>query len=533
MTSQAELIEVVQRLSFCREMEGVMAVLREAARRLSGADGVTVVLREGDLCFYAEEDAIAPLWKGRRFPIEACISGWCMLHRRQVAISDIYADSRIPHEAYRPTFVQSLAMTPIRAEDPIGAIGAYWADQHEASPQELEVLQALGDAAALAFANVQLIEALQAASRRKDEFLAMLTHELRTPLAPIRNALYVLRDAAGNPDAAARSRELMERQVDHLTHLLDSLLDMARINGGKIALDRERLDLARLVYESAEDHRGVLESAGLTLRLELPQAPVWVQGDRTRLAQVLDNLLDNARKFTPPPGEVTLRLAAGNDPEQAELVLRDTGMGIEPEILPHVFEVFAQADRSLDRSRGGLGLGLSVARGLVELHGGTLEVKSGGVGQGTELTLRLPREPEPPALASDSIPGLKVRERRHILVVEDNRDAAECLRLLLEIHGYVVSVAYTGPDGVETAKSVQPDVVLCDIGLPGMSGYAVAGTLRALPETAAARLIAVTGYGSAEDRERALQAGFDLHLVKPVDPERLLGQLAAVAPGGL
>ena len=529
MPLQTELVRVVQRLSFCHSMDAVMAVLGEAARELTGADGVTVVLREGNLCHYAEENAIAPLWKGRRFPMNACISGWCMLHGEQVAISDIYADPRIPHEAYRPTFVQSLAMTPIRTEDPIGAIGAYWADRHTASGEELEVLQALGDSAAMAIANVRLIEELKDASRRKDEFLSMLAHELRNPLAPIRNALHVLRLQGNGGGPADRARELVERQVEQLTRMVDGLLDVARINNGKVELRHERLDLTRLVRQCAEDRRGLLESAGITLSLDLPQTPIWVLGDPTRLSQVLGNLLDNAGKFTPAGGRVTIRLAPDDRTRQAVITVRDSGVGIEPDELPHIFKVFAQASQSLDRSQGGLGLGLAVAKGLLDLHDGTLEAASDGPGQGSEFTIRLPQEQELPALSESAAATRPSEGHLRILIVEDNQDSAESLRLLLEVCGYEVALAATGPDGVEAAKAGRPDVVLCDIGLPGMDGFEVASTLRASPETAATRLIAVTGYGRDEDRRRALEAGFDAHLVKPVDPEKLLGHLRAPA----
>lgn len=533
MALQAGLIQLVQRLSFCHDLDKVMAVLRESARQLTGADGLTVVLREGDLCHYVEEDAIGPLWKGRRFPLEACISGWCMIHRRQVSIVDIYADPRIPHEAYRPTFVKSLAMTPIRSEDPVGAIGAYWASFHQASAEELEVLQALGDSAALALANVQIVRELQDASRRKEEFLAMLAHELRNPLAPLRNALHLLRLRAQDEDeVAAKAREMMERQVQQLARMVDDLLDVARIRSGKVTLRCERLDLARLVRQALEDRRSLLEQAGITLETDLPQTPIWVQGDPTRLAQVLGNLLDNSGKFTPSGGRVSVRLAPDNpdDPgdlgHRAVLTVRDTGVGIAAEVLPHIFEVFGQARQPLDRSQGGLGLGLSVVRGLLELHAGTIQAASGGPGEGSEFTIRLPQEHEMPALAGSRATGPAAKDSRHVLIVEDNRDSAESLRLLLEIYGYDVTLAYTGPEGVEAAKAVRPDVVLCDIGLPGMDGFTVADTLRRAPETASARLIAVTGYGEEEDRRRALESGFDLHLVKPVDPEKLLGHLA-------
>jgi signal transduction histidine kinase len=527
MTLQADLIRVVQRLSFCRDMESVMAVLRESARELTGADGVTIVLRDGDLCHYVEENAIEPLWKGRKFPLETCISGWCMLHRKQTVVPDIYADARIPHEAYRPTFVRSLAMTPIRQEEPIGAIGAYWADTHLASPEELTILQALGDSAAMAIANVQMIQRLQEANRHKDRFLAMLAHELRNPLAPIRNGLHVLRLHAGDDadDLAARTRALMDRQIQLLSRIVDDLLDAARITGGQVTLRRERVDLTSLVRQSVEDRQGLLEAAGLLLELDLPAAPVWIQGDPLRLFQILGNMLDNAGKFTPEGGRVSVRLAADDPSAHAAVTLRDTGIGIDPEELPHIFQTFAQGHQALDRSQGGLGLGLAVARELMELHGGTLEAASGGLGQGAEFTLRLPLEKELPAAAEDAAARPQDKEPLRVLVVEDNEDTAESLRMFLELSGYGVILAHTGPEGVEAARSVLPDVVLCDIGLPGMDGFEVASALRQTPETAAVRLIAVTGYGKDEDRQRAFAAGFDVHLVKPVDPLQLLAFL--------
>jgi signal transduction histidine kinase/ActR/RegA family two-component response regulator len=538
---QTELIRVVQSLSFCQDLDSVMAVLREEARQLTRADGVTVVLRDGDQCHYAEESAIAPLWKGRRFPMKACISGWCMLHREQVVIPDIYADPRIPHDAYRPTFVKSLAMTPIRTEDPVGAIGAYWADPHQATTEELQILQDLGVSAAMALANVQLIAELRAANRRKDEFLSMLAHELRNPLAPLRNALHVLRLRGGEKEAVEQAGELMERQVQHLAHMVDDLLDVARFTSGKIALRRERLNLARVVRHAVEDRRSMMEEAGISLELELPEIPVWVTGDATRLAQVLGNVLDNARKFTPAGGGVTVQLSLEKPERQAVVAVRDTGIGIEAKLLPEIFEVFAQADRSLDRTSGGLGLGLAVAKGLLDLHSGTIEARSAGIGQGAEFILRLPHDQELPALAEGPGTSRTAQNPLRVLVVEDNRDSAEALRMLLEICGYEVMVAFSGTEGVEIAQAARPDAVVCDIGLPGMDGFTVAEHLRRSPETAAARLIAVTGYGQEEDRQRALEAGFDVHLVKPVEPGKLLEHLvcdpafrqsAGEAPGG-
>jgi two-component system CheB/CheR fusion protein len=251
-------------------------------------------------------------------------------------------------------------------------------------------------------------------------------------------------------------------------------------------------------------------------------------GDATRLTQSIDNLLDNARKFTPAGGHVRARITRDAETGQAVLVIGDDGIGIEPSLLPHIFDVFAQAEQSLERTHGGLGLGLAVTKGLIELHGGTISASSAGKGHGAEFTIRVPSEAEPAVIAHVVFDASQAPAPLRVLIVEDNVDAADILRTLLEHHGYQVSVAYTGPAGVTAAKSERPDVVLCDIGLPGMDGYAVADALRQNPETGAARLIAVTGYGREADRQRALQSGFDLHLVKPVNAQQLLGHLVAV-----
>jgi signal transduction histidine kinase len=364
---------------------------------------------------------------------------------------------------------------------------------------------------------------LAEADRRKDQFLMMLAHELRNPLAPMHNALRILTLAGADPQAAERARGVLERQLQHLTRLVNDLLDVSRITRGKVELQTLRLDLARLVRTAAEDHQPLLEGKGLTLGLEMPPLPLWVEGDDTRLAQVMDNLLENAAKFTPRGGRVTAQAAAEGD--QAVVRVRDTGMGVEPDLLPHVFESFTQADRSLDRSRGGLGLGLALVRGLVQLHGGAVEAHSGGPGRGSTFSFRLPlarREAAAPARA----PAGQFGRRLRILIVEDNPDTATTMRLLLELMGYEVAVAATGHAGVEATLRTHPDVVLCDIGLPGgMDGYAVARSVRQNPATARTRLIAVTGYGREEDRRRSREAGFDLHLTKPVDPAELQRRL--------
>jgi signal transduction histidine kinase len=523
-------LETVQRLAFCRDFPSLMEVLSRAVRETTGADGATVVIREGELCHYVEEDAIAPLWRGMRFPADACVSGQCMRERAPVAIADVRGDPRVPESAYRPTFVRGLALAPIRREDPVGALGAYWARPHQASPAELATLQALGDTAALALANVQSIRALEEAGRRKDAFMAMLAHELRGPLAPLRNALHMLGNRP-DPVSLAYVHEVMERQVRHLARLVDDLLDVARITTGKIRLQLEPLDLARTVARTVEDRRLSLEAAGLALQLQLPaQTPLWITGDEVRLAQVLANLLDNACKFTPRGGMVTV-VVDDASPTHATVEVRDTGSGIDPELLQRVFEPFAQAEQGLARSEGGLGLGLAVARDLLALQGARIQARSEGSGAGTSFLLTLPRTQ---AQAQSEAGMLQDADPEgggmHVLVVEDNLDTAGSLRLLLEACGHRVRIAHRGEDALRLAAQAAPDVVVCDIGLPDLDGYEVARRLRAAAGEDAPRLLALTGYGTGADRARAAEAGFDAHLVKPVEPAQLLAALRGPLP---
>jgi PAS domain S-box-containing protein len=375
----------------------------------------------------------------------------------------------------------------------------------------------------------QRAEALAEADRRKDEFLAMLAHELRNPLAAIWGALHLARVSETDELRRQTALDAVERQVRHQTRLVDDLLDVSRITRGKIVLRPERLDLARLLRESVQDHRRALEAASLHLALVLPEQSVWVNGDATRLAQVVSNLLQNAAKFTDPGGRVTVRLEVE---DQAVITVRDTGIGITPEMVSHLFEPLTQADRTLDRSRGGLGLGLALVKGLVELHGGEVGARSDGPGCGATFTVELPWASDPAAPPAATTPSRAAAPNgaafgRRILVVEDNHDVAEALCGLLQLYGHQVEVASCGRDGVAAARRLRPEVVLCDIGLPGMDGYAVARALRRDPSTAGARLIAVSGYGMDEDRKRSEEAGFELHLTKPVRPADLQRLLAA------
>ncbi len=376
-------------------------------------------------------------------------------------------------------------------------------------------------------------ETLKQADRTKDEFLAMLAHELRNPLAPIRNALHIMRGSELQDPALVEACAVVERQVQQLAGIVDDLLDLFRILHHKLQLRTETLDLAELVRQTVEDHRCSLEARQLTLNLEAPTEPVWIQGDRVRLTQVLSNLLHNAEKFTNAGGQVSVRLATEPGEQRAAVSVQDTGIGIEPGMLPHVFETFIQADQSLDRSRGGLGLGLALVKGLVELHGGRVKASSPGLGHGAEFGFWLPLDSQPrPSTRNYSSGPLAISSRRlKILIVEDNLDAARTLGRLLTRYGHEVTMAHTGRAGVEAARERHPEVVLCDLGLPEMDGFEVARTLRKDPDTADARLIAVSGYGQDEDRRRSEEAGFDLHLTKPVDPADLQRLLTILKVG--
>jgi PAS domain S-box-containing protein len=372
-------------------------------------------------------------------------------------------------------------------------------------------------------------EALADLHRRKDEFLAMLSHELRSPLAPILNAVHLLRLQGNENLIQHQARVVIERQVGQLSRLVDDLLEVSRIATGRVRLQRERLDLRGIVERAVETVRPLIDRRRHDLSVSLPPGPLWADADPTRLEQVMVNLLNNAAKYTDEGGRIWL--TARQEENSVVLRLRDTGVGIGPDLLPRIFDLFAQADRSLDRSQGGLGIGLSVVQRLVEMHGGTVQAFSAGPGQGSEFVVCLPSPPpleapgEKPEAAADK-PALSWR----VLVVDDNVDTAESMGLLLRMSGHEVQMAYTGPTGLEAAVAYQPDVVLLDIGLPGMNGLEVARRLRQHPQLKGAWLVAMTGYGREADLQRSREAGFDHHLIKPVNPLSLLQLLAALAP---
>ena len=376
----------------------------------------------------------------------------------------------------------------------------------------------------------QYQEALSEADRRKNEFLAMLAHELRNPLAPIRNALEIMRQTKDNGQVIQSASEMMERQISQMVRLVDDLLDVSRISRGKIELRRGPIELASVVNHAVDACRPLAESKGIELTVSLPPQPVYLDADPIRLAQVVGNLLNNACKFTGNGGRVwlTTELASIADTEGVLIRVRDTGIGIAAEQLDRIFDMFMQGDTSLERSASGLGIGLTLAKNLVEMHGGTLEAHSAGTGRGSEFVVRLPvlidapKTAAPDRLVTDS----KNAAARRILVVEDNEDSAESLTILLNLAGHKTHTAYDGLEGLEAAEAFRPDIVLLDIGLPKLNGFEVARKIREQPWGQAMVLVALTGWGQDEDRRRSQEAGFNHHLTKPIDPLALTDLLA-------
>jgi PAS domain S-box-containing protein len=539
--AEAERAELQRREQLrLRETETLLAVSRALSSTLDPTETMRRVAREIALALgadsvgaYLADAAHESLWPTagyrvphdmldafRRIPIPikghtAIEEAW--VHRRAVWTDNMPGDSRVDPETLRQFPHQSDLFVPIRVKDrPVGGFFViWWTARRSFTEWEISLVQGISDLAGIFLENAQLYRETAQASRAKDEFLATLSHELRNPLGAIANAVAALHRGPGGEDKAARLRQLIDRQTHHLTRLVDDLLDVARATAGKIALTRQPVDLGdvaggcvRSLRESGRAHR-----RRVTFRAE----SVIVNADPTRLAQIITNLLDNAVKFTPSGGSVDVDVL--REGHEGVIRVSDTGIGIDSEMLPRLFELFAQAAQPLDRSVGGLGIGLSLSRRLVEMHGGTITAASEGRGRGAQFTVRLPVEvtgTPPPA----SIVPTKDRGRT-ILIVEDNDDARESLRLLLESLGHRVLATADGPHGIALALDHQPEVLLIDLGLPGLDGYAVARAVRASPVGMSALLIAVTGYGQAEDRRRSTEAGFDAHLVKPVSQSLL------------
>lgn len=434
-----------------------------------------------------------------------------------------YADAE-PEPSGPPRTLCHMGVFPMVARGKtIGAI--LLARAGERSPfdrDDCRLAEELALRGAIAIDNIGLYRSIREADRRKDEFLAMLAHELRNPLAPISNAVEIMRLRGPEHSELDWARDVIARQVQHLVRLVDDLLDVSRITRGKIRLKLEPIDLAAVVSNAVETSRPLIEGRRHRFVADMPTEAIWVKADPARLAQVLANLLNNAAKYTEEGGSI--RISVARDGGQAVVRVRDSGVGIPPEMLAGIFDLFTQVDRTLDRSQGGLGIGLTLVQRLVQMHGGSVEAQSDGPGQGSEFVVRLPMLTafQPPRLATPP-PAERESAAGHlrILVVDDNADAAVSLSMLLRLDGHEVHMVHSGPAALDAVRELRPDVVMLDIGLPEMDGYEVARRLRAEPGGADLSLVAVTGYGQDEDQRRCRAAGFDHHLVKPVDPQAL------------
>ncbi len=422
--------------------------------------------------------------------------------------------------------------TPLLSRDgqPLGMFSTHWRKRHELSERELRFLDLLGRQAADLIERTQVLEALKDSDRRKDEFLAMLAHELRNPLAPIRNGIALMKRAREEPALIDEIHPMMERQIGHAVRLIDDLLDVSRISTGKIELQRMPVSLSSLVESAVEANRAAIAASGIDFQFELDDPDRLLDVDPTRLPQVISNVLHNAIKFTPRGGKITLRsdfVSAGEAvAPELELRITDTGVGIDHNLLPTIFGLFTQVHSDSAVRHGGLGIGLALARSLVELHGGSISADSAGCGRGSEFVIRVPAPAISPLKAGDTAATTNNLAGIRVLVVDDNQDAADSIGLLIGDFGAEVRVAYDGAGAIAAVKDFDPALVLLDIGLPDLNGYEACQQIRRT-KGGAVSIVAVTGWGKEEDRRRALDAGFDAHLTKPVDPDRLAALAAA------
>jgi PAS domain S-box-containing protein len=541
------LHEMSVRLSTTLELQPILEETLRTAAALEGADMGLVSLMTAEQSgltvrtslgfkpeFLAMADRLAP---GRG----AC--GTCFLERRRVVVEDVEMDPIFEPdllEAARQAGFRGIHSTPLitRSGKIVGVLSTHFRRPHRPSDREKHLIDLCARQAVDFIENARLYDELRESDRRKDEFLATLAHELRNPLAPISNSLEILRLSDDLSPGAEHVRDIMERQVNHMIRLVDDLLEVSRITRGKIELKKERVELVTIIRSAVETSRPLIETARHQLAISISPEPMTLEADPVRLAQVIANLLNNAAKYTNPEGQIWL--GARRDRNDVIVSVRDNGLGIPAEMLPRIFDMFSQVDRTLKRSQGGLGIGLTLARNLVQMHGGQIEVQSGGIGLGSEFLVRLPLAHDIGRASAQSLPArggtapIELPARR-VLIVDDARDSAYVLSKLLGKMGQQVEVAQDALSALEAVRATPPDVVISDIAMPNVDGYELARLLRQEPGLEGTVLIALTGYGQDSDRQAAIDAGFDHHLVKPVGIEaleELLGSLPAKGQAG-
>ncbi|MBI3546197.1 MAG: PAS domain S-box protein [Gammaproteobacteria bacterium] len=461
------------------------------------------------------------------------VCGTVALYRQPMVATHIQQSNDPKVQLVKGYGLRVYACNPLMAQGKLlGTLSFASRQRDEFDADEIEFFKTITHYVTVAYERLRFIQQLRDTDRRKDEFLATLAHELRNPLAPIRNSLHILRLSGLAGPAVEHVCEMMDRQVDHLVRLVDDLMEVSRITRGKIELHKEAVELSAVIHSAIETSRPLIDGARHELHISLPSEPLWLEGDFVRLSQIFANLLNNAAHYTEPEGKIWL--TARQEQNRVSISVRDTGMGIAPDILPQVFEMFMQADRAPNRTQGGLGIGLTLVRSLAELHGGSVEARSAGRGHGSEFIVHLPLATATPISAekqSRTRPTAVLTPRR-VLVVDDNRDAADSLGTLLKFLGADVQVVYDGANALEAVKTYRPAVVLLDLGMPGMDGYEVARRIQQQPEFKDISLIALTGWSQEENRRETKMAGFDHHLIKPADVNALQALLISLESNG-
>lgn len=524
-----KLTKLVRNVSAAEDLREIVEIVKAGARKMCGADGVSFILREGDKSHYVDEDGIAPLWKGSKFPLETCISGWVMIHKQSAIIGDVYSDPRIPHEVYRRTFVKSLVMVPI-GDEPTAALGAYWAEPYKATAEDVQCLQALADAIAVSLKNVRLqeelklqVKELEAAGTAKDEFLMVLSHELRTPMNIILGWAQLLLEKDDLPQDVVTAAEVIERNAKFQLHMIKDLLDVSQIVAGRLKLKSKPVDISGLLKSIVMGYLPEATKRQITLEFEANDEARIVMGDPDRLKQVFTNVIDNALKFTQENGRISVSMDRSEGFSRIRVV--DTGTGFSSSFLPFAFDRFRQAESGIGRPKGGLGLGLSIVKHLIEEHGGHVKIESDGVGKGSEVILYLPvavisLDAESVSVEDQSKTLRQKLKDARVLAVDDNPDAVHLLKAIFNKYGAEVKTCESAECAKKAIAEFKPEVMICDLSMPGEDGLTLMKKLRAEGHNLPA--IALTAHVDTYYQEEAKKCGFDDYLTKPVDPSELL-----------